>query len=86
MNDPKPRKYSYTAVGMVIGTAVALGLGLVLWLATGQLLFLLMGTMGTGIGLALGAAIDATDGDRSREREGAPDDGADGRREGGRDE
>ncbi len=53
-------KRRYAAVGMLIGTAVATSLGMILWLATGQPLYLLIGALGAGVGLGLGAALDAS--------------------------
>ncbi|NLD73298.1 MAG: hypothetical protein GX649_11345 [Chloroflexi bacterium] len=53
------RKQSYTALGMLLGTAAGFGLGMVLWIATGEFLYLLIGAMGTAVGLVLGAGIDA---------------------------
>jgi hypothetical protein len=47
-----------SATGMVAGTLLAVGLGLVLWIATGQPLYLILGAVGCGVGLVLGAALD----------------------------
>ena len=65
-NDTHPRgargvqgRQNYTALGMILGSAAGFGLGLVLWMVTGEPLYLLVGAMGTAVGLVLGAGIDA---------------------------
>jgi hypothetical protein len=60
-NDTRSQnRQSYTAMGMILGSAAGFGLGLVLWMVTGQPLYLLIGAMGTAVGLVLGAGIDAS--------------------------
>jgi len=44
---------------MLIGTVVACLVGMTLWLLTGQSMYLLIGGMGTAVGLVLGAATDS---------------------------
>jgi hypothetical protein len=52
------RKPSHAAVGLIMGTAIGFGLGMILYVSIGEPLYLLVGAIGTALGLVFGAAVD----------------------------
>jgi len=58
MPSDAPRRYSYAALGMLIGTAIGGAFGVLLFVFTQQALFIAIAGVGTAIGLVLGAGAD----------------------------
>ncbi|NCC33412.1 MAG: hypothetical protein EOM24_15555 [Chloroflexia bacterium] len=52
------RSYSYTQLGMLIGTCIGSGLSVLLLSNTGNAVYLIIAGAGTAMGLVLGAGID----------------------------
>ena len=52
------KKVNYAGLGLIMGSAIGFGLGMIIYMSTGEPLYLLIGTMGTAVGLIMGAGID----------------------------
>ena len=58
MGTKPPRRYSYAALGMLLGTAIGGGVGVILLGITGNAVYIAIAGAGTAIGLVLGAGFD----------------------------
>jgi drug/metabolite transporter (DMT)-like permease len=53
----KPR-VSYPGLGLILGSAVGFAFGMILYTSTGEPMYILVGLVGTALGLILGAGVD----------------------------
>ncbi len=52
------RTYTYTQLGMLVGTVIGGGIGVVLFAITGNAVYIAITGAGTAIGIILGAGVD----------------------------
>ena len=58
MGTKPPRRYSYAALGMLLGTVMGGGVGVIIFAITGNAVYIAIAGAGTAIGLVLGAGFD----------------------------
>ncbi len=51
-------KVNYTGLGLILGSAVGFAFGMIVATSTGEYSYLLVGLVGTALGLIAGAAVD----------------------------
>ncbi len=49
---------TYAGLGLILGSAIGFAFGMIIYMSTGEPLYILIGLIGTALGLILGAGVD----------------------------